>query len=154
MRFADVLSALLGIGLGAIAIVMTLSFKQFKNVPVGPEVFPRIMAVGLIVCSAALLVQALIKKAAVKAPTLSLKDRGMRHMLLGAAVMAAFYFLWETAGFLILAPLALIGLMRLSDYRNYKWMAIIAIVASVAVWLLFWQVLSIELPLGPIDFVY
>lgn len=154
MQFADCVAALLGMGLGAVAIYMTLSFKKFKNVPVGPEVFPRIMAVGLMVCSLVLFLQAMVKKSKKAAPTLSLKDRGIRHVLLGIALMAAFYLLWKPLGFLILSPLVLLGLMLLADYRRWTVMAVVAVLVTVAVWLLFWQVLSIELPVGPFEFLY
>ena len=154
MRFANIVCAMLGIAFASYAIYLTTKFKQFVNVPVGPEVFPRIMAAGLIICSVALLIQSLIKKTKEGAPTLSLRDRGIQRMLIAALMVVAFYLLWETAGFLILAPLLLFLLMLISDYRNYAVMAAVSLLVAVVVWLLFWKVLIIELPLGPLEALF
>lgn len=151
MRFANIVCALIGIAFACVAIYMTTNFRQFVNVPVGPEVFPRIMAAGLIICSAALLVQSLLKKTDEKAPPVSPRDRGIQRMLMAAAVIVAFRLLWQPVGFLILAPIVLFLLMLISDFRNYKVMAVISIAVPVVVWFLFWQVLVIELPLGPLE---
>lgn len=155
VRFSDIICASVGVLLGAAAIEMTTHFKQFTNVPVGPEVFPRIMATGLILCSLALLLQAALRKAASEsAPTLSLRDRGIQRMLIAAVLIVAFFLLWETVGFLILAPITLFLLMLDMDFRKFGRMALLSLGISVAVWLLFWQVLVIELPLGPLEVLY
>ena len=66
------------------------------------------MATGLILCSLALLLQAALRKAASEsAPTLSLRDRRIQRMLIAAVLIVAFFLLWETVGFLILAPITL-----------------------------------------------
>lgn len=154
-RVSNIVCAAVGIAIGLIAIYITTKFKQFTNVPVGPEVFPRIMATGLVICSIALIVQAALKgKKWEKAPTLSLRDRGIRRMLVAAVLIVAFYLLWEPVGFLILAPVTLFLLMLNMDFKRYGQMAILSLAISVAVWLLFWQVLVIELPLGPLEVIY
>lgn len=155
MAFANILGALAFIAVAAYAFVQSLAFKQFKNVPVGPEVFPRMMAAALAISCAALLIQSLRGKAQGKAaPTLSLKSRGMRRMLLCAGVVAALIALWNVAGFWILGPLSMFAVMWLMDMREYKTMAIVSLAVVLVVWLLFWKVLNISLPLGPFEFIY
>ena len=154
MRFAHIICALVGILLGIVAITMSKHFKQFTNVPVGPEVFPQIMAYGLIICSLVLLVQSIFKKTNEKAPTLSPKDKGIQYMLLTVAVVVLIYLLWDIAGFLIVGSFSLFSLMWIADYRNYKNMIIISLITTVLIWLIFWQVLVIELPLGPFDTLF
>lgn len=154
MPFADRIAGAIGMLFGGVAFYLSTHFKQFRNVPVGPEVFPQIMASGLILCSAALVIRSFLVKDTKQAPTLSLRDKGMRHMLMTVGIVVVFIVLWDIAGFLILSPLGLFALMAITGFRSYPKMALIALVLSALVWLLFWQVLSIELPLGPFGFLY
>ncbi len=155
MAFANIIGALVFIGVAVYAFVRTLSFKQFTNVPVGPEVFPQIMAIALAVCCLALIAQSLLKKKQTEAaPTLSLKNRGIQKMLISALTIALLVALWDIAGFWILGVLVVCATMWLLDMRNYKTMAIVSVLAVAVVWLLFWKVLGIEIPLGPFDFIY
>ncbi len=151
---SNLICAFVGIAVGAVAIGITTGFKQFVNVPVGPEVFPRIMAAGLILCSIALIIFNLVKKDTEKAPPLSLRDHGIRRMLIIAGIVLVYYLLLETVGYLILSPLLLFFSMFVMDYRNYRNMAIISVSVTAAVFLLFWQVLVIELPLGFLESLF
>lgn len=65
---SNIVCAVVGIAIGVTAILITTGFRQFVNVPIGPEVFPRIMSVGLILCSIALLIFNLLKKDTDKRP--------------------------------------------------------------------------------------
>ena len=153
-RTSNLLCAFVGIAIGVIAIWITTGFRQFVNVPVGPEVFPRIMATGLILCSIALVIFNLVKKDTDPAPPLSLRDHGMRRMLIIAGSVLVYYLLLETIGYLILSPLLLFFAMYVMDYRKYRNMAIISLSVTIAVFLLFWQVLVIELPPGLLEFLF
>ena len=157
MSFANVIGALCFLALGVYALIETLGFKKYKNSVVGPEAFPRIMALGLIVCCAVLIVQSLLHRKKANdpdAPSLSLRMRGMRHMLLCAILAVAFVALWEPLGFLILTPVVMFALMYLIDMRNYKVMALVAVGLTLIVWLLFYKVLSISVPIGPLEVLY
>ena len=151
---SNLICAFIGIAIGVAAIWITTGFKQFVNVPVGPEVFPRIMAVGLILCSIALVVFNLIRKDTDPAPPLSIRDHGIRRMLIIAGIVLVYFLLLETVGYLILSPLLLFFSMFVMDYRNYKYMIIISLGVTLAVFRLFWQVLVIELPNGLLDFLF
>jgi putative tricarboxylic transport membrane protein len=154
MPFANRVAGVFGILIGGTAYWMTTSFKQFINVPVGPEVFPQIMSVALILFSAILLVQSFFTKDRRRAPTLSLRDKGMQRMLMVLGIVVLMFLLWDTVGFLILSPLVLFLLMTVSGARNWATMIILSLGIAIVVWLLFWKVLVIEIPLGPLNFIY
>ena len=154
MPFANRVAGGIGILIGGAALWMTVGFKQFRNVPVGPEVFPQIMSVALILFSAILLVQSFFIKDRRRAPTLSLRDIGIQRMLMMLGIVVLMFLLWDTVGFLILPPLALFLLMAVSGARNVMKMALLSLGISIVVWLLFWKVLVIEISLGPLDFIY
>ncbi len=154
LQVSNILCAFFGIAIGVTAIWITMGFKQFTNVPVGPEVFPRIMSIALILCSVALLIQNLIKKDTGQAPPLSLRNRGIQRMLIIAGITLVFYLLLDIVGYLILAPLLLFASMFVMDYRNYKMMVLISLLVSLAVFLLFRMVLVIDLPSGLLSFLF
>lgn len=151
---SNIISAVIGIAVGVTAILLTTGFRQFVNVPIGPEVFPRIMATGLIVCSVALLIFNLVKKDTDAAPPLSPRDHGIQRMLIVVGLVLAYYLLLEIVGYLILSPILLFLSMLVMGYRKYRNMVIISLSVTAAVFLLFWQLLVIELPNGFLDFLF
>lgn len=156
MAFANLMTALVFIAIGIYAVVASYGFRTVNNTAVQPATFPRVMAWAMIVCAAVVLVMNAVKlgRDTEKAPILSLKDRGIRGALICCVIAFAYYLLWEPVGFFILAPITLFALMYLIDMRNYVTMAIVAVVLPLIMWLLFYKVLSISVPLGPLDFLY
>ena len=147
------IAAIIGMGFSSITFIITLGFKKFKNVPVGPEFFPRWLSIGLFVCSVALLVQALkTKRAGDKAaPTLSLRDRGMQRLLVGAAIIVVYAACWNLLGFLLVSPLALFALMFLLGLRRYRVMVIFSLSAVIVIFCAFRYLLGIDMPMGFLD---
>lgn len=156
MAFANIVTSLVFIALGVYAVVESYSFRIVHNSAVQPAAFPRFMAWAMIICAVVVLVMNVVKleRDTEKAPGLSLKDRGIRGALYCLVVSLVFYFLWEPVGFFILAPIVMFVLMYLIDMRNYGMMAIVAIVLPLVMWLLFYKVLSISIPLGPLEIIY
>lgn len=150
MKKANIVGAIIGMGFSTVAFIMTLSFKKFKNVPVGPEFFPRWMALGLFICSAALLIQALKTKPAndKPAPTLSLFDKGMQRLLAGAAIIVVYALCWEILGFIIATPLVMFALMFLLGLRRYPVMILFSCIGMLIVFCAFRFLLGIDMPLG------
>ena len=153
MKKANLIAAVIGMGFSATMFIITLGFKKFKNVPVGPEFFPRWLSIGLFVCSAVLLVQALkAAPAGNKAsPTLSLRDPGIRRLLVGAAIIVVYAACWNLMGFLLATPLALFALMFLLGLRSYWVMAILSLSAMVVIFCAFRYLLGIDMPMGFLD---
>lgn len=156
MAFASIVTSLIFIAVGIYAVVASYGFRTVNNTTVQPATFPRVMAWAMIVCSAVVLLINAVKlgRDTEKAPTLSLKDRGVRGALFCLIVSLIYYLLWEPVGFLILAPITMFALMYLIDMRNYVTMVIVAVVLPLVMWLLFYKVLSISVPLGPLEVIY
>ena len=150
MKKANIVAAIIGMGLSAAVFIVTLGFRKFRNVPVGPEFFPRWLAIGLFICSAALLIQALRTKRAddSPAPTLSLFDKGMQRLLIGVAIIALYAFLWNSLGFIIATPLGLFALMFLLGLRRYRVMIAFSFGAMIVIFCAFRYLLGIDMPLG------
>lgn len=153
MKKANIISAVIGMIVSGSAFAYTFTFKKFKNVAVGPEFFPRALAVLLFVCCFVLLVQNLIPLLknipdTKKAPTLSLKDKGMQKALIGLLIITAFAVLWNFLGFLIVTPLAVFAMILLLGKKTYVLNAVVAVGITVLIFLAFKFLLGITMPLG------
>jgi putative tricarboxylic transport membrane protein len=153
MKKANVIAAIMGMAFSSTMFIITLGFKKFKNVPVGPEFFPRWLSVGLFICSLALLVQAFKTNPADSkpAPTLSVFDRGMQRLFIGTAIIVLYAVSWNFLGFLLATPLALFGLMFLLGLRRYRAMAVFSLCAVVVIFCAFRYLLGIDMPMGFLD---
>ena len=156
VKKANLVSALAGMAFSATAYIMTLSFKQFKNVPVGPEFFPRYLAAGLFICSVALLIQSLRAnpKKDKKAPTISPLDKGMQRLFAGIGIIMVYALCWEPVGFIIATPLAMAGMMLLLGYRKYLMMVIFSLGTTLVVYGAFKIFLNVDMPLGLLEFLH
>ena len=150
MKKANIIAAIIGLGFSSAVYIATLGFKKFKNVPIGPEFFPRWLAIGLFICSAALLVQAIKAKPSGgrPAPTLSIFDRGMRRLLAGVAIIVVYALSWNFLGFIVATPLGLFALMFLLGLRRYRVMAAFSLGAMIVIFCAFRYLLGIDMPLG------
>jgi putative tricarboxylic transport membrane protein len=153
VKKANIIAAIIGMGFSSAVFVITLGFKKFKNVPVGPEFFPRWLAIGLFVCSVVLAVQALMAKPAGNspAPTLSIFDKGIARLLMGAAIIVLYAISWGFLGFIIATPLALFGLMFLLGLRGYPLMIAFSLSATAVIFCAFRYLLGIDMPMGFLD---
>ncbi len=150
MKKANIISAVIGMIVSAAAFGYTFTFKQFKNVPVGPEFFPRVLAIALFIfCVLLLLTNLKTSETNNKsAPTMSLKNRGMQKALAGLAIVVVYALLWEVLGFLIITPIAIFLMTLLLGKKSYIKMIVIAVGATAIVFLAFKYLLGIQMPLG------
>ena len=152
MRIANIVSALIGMVLSTAAFLYTFTFKHFKNVPVGPEVFPQWLSIALFICCTVLLVKSLLdKNDKSEAPAISPKNKDIQRMLCGLLVIVLSALLWNVAGFIITTPFSLFFLMRILGKRDTKIMIIISLVATAIIFCAFRFILGIEMPMGLLE---
>jgi len=150
VKKANIACGLVGMAFSAYAFIQTLGFRKFPLVPIGPEFFPRYMAGGLFICSAVLIIQALLSKPkkTEKSPTISPFDKGMQRLFVGIAIIIVYAMLWEPLGFLIASPLAMMAIMLLCGYRRYSMMVIFSLGTTLVIFGAFRIFLNINMPLG------
>jgi len=150
VKKANIIAGIIGMGFSSAVYIATLGFKKFKNVPIGPEFFPRWLAIGLFICSAVLLVQAIRVKPAddPPAPTLSFFDKGIQRLLAGAGIIVVYALSWNFLGFIIATPLGLFALMFLLGLRRYPVMIVFSLGAMIVIFCAFRYLLGIDMPLG------
>jgi putative tricarboxylic transport membrane protein len=149
MKKANIVSAIIGMMLSVYAFCVTLTFRQFKNVPVGPEVFPRWLCLGLFVCCAILLFQSLRLDAKENpSPSISPKRKAIQRTLVGLGIIIVYALAWETLGFILGSLICLSAMMYVFGLRNWRMMIVAAVASTAAIYCVFRFFLNISMPLG------
>jgi putative tricarboxylic transport membrane protein len=150
VKKANIIAAIIGMGFSSAVYIATLGFRKFRNVPIGPEFFPRWLAIALFICSAALLIQAIrVKPAGDRpAPTLGFFDKGIQRLLIGVGIIVVYAVSWNFLGFVIATPLGLFAFMFLLGLRRYRVMVAFSLGAMIVIFCAFRYLLGIDMPLG------
>ena len=150
MKLNDAIFGLVLLALGVTVLVSVQAFPKIPGQPVGPALFPGLIAAGLCVAGLLLIVHGLRDR--VNQPWLVWDDwvRSPRHvvallLLLGAIL---FYILFSTRlGFLPTAIVILVPLFL--ALRVPLWRAVvIAVIAALVVHFAFYKLLRVPLPWG------
>lgn len=153
MKINDAVFGLLFMLLGGAVLVAIQGYPKIPGQPVGPALFPGIIAGGLCVCGVLLLAKGIRQRAG--QPWLVWDDwvRSRRHVAALAVLLASivFYILAaDLLGFLLVAPVILAALFLALRVR--PWQAFtIAIVATLLVHFAFYKLLRVPLPWGVLN---
>lgn len=150
MKLNDAVFGLLLLVLGASVLFIVQDYPTIPGQQVGPALFPGLIAVGLCVGGAMLLVRGWRARAAV--PWLVMDDwvRSPRHVLALVVLIGSvlFYILVsQWLGFLFSAVLILTVLFRVLQLSLAR-SVLIAVVATVVIHLAFYKLLRVPLPWG------
>lgn len=142
-RLSDFIAAVMIIGLGVMAIVISASLPA-ASTGLGSGGYPTVIGWCLIVLGAIQLVFTVRKGFA------NIQVHfDFTKMWPSAAVVACcflYYFLLRKIGFLLLTPLLLFAVMWIFQYKKILPAAVISIVTTVTIYLLFTKVFMIFLP--------
>ena len=160
--FANLIGALLFLAGGIWALTQTYGFQEVKSAFVQPATFPRIMIYGLLIFSVMLLIQSVYKLMTMKeedplaAPAESInviKDKGVQAALLVVVLCAAFVALFNTLGYVLCGAVVSLIIMFLIGKRNWVQMILISFLVPLAMFIVFYKVLTVNIPMGPLTFV-
>ena len=150
MKINDAISGIVLMLLGAAVLAAIQGYPKIPGQPVGPALFPGLIAAGLCICGALLVVKGLQRRAA--QPWLAWDDwvRSPRHIV-GFVVLVGsivFYIVAaDTLGFLLTAPVILLALFLVLRVRPVT-AGTVAILATVLVHFAFYKLLRVPLPWG------
>ena len=82
MKKANIVFGIIGLLLSAYVWISSADFPYDKIMILGPEFFPRVMAVAMAIASAGLLVQTFVSGAVGDGKSISLKNPGIRRALI------------------------------------------------------------------------
>ena len=160
--FANLIGAAIFIAASIWAVMKTFSFQQVNNTYVQPALFPQVMSVGMLIFSVVLLVQSIIKLMTMKEndplaePAASLnflKNKGVLAALVVIVLCVLFVAVFDTLGYVIASALISAVIMYLIGKRNVLQMVLVSILVPLGMWLIFYKVLTVNIPMGPLEFL-
>ena len=151
MRFND---AIIGLFLAVIATMVLFHVEVFPSLPlhdVGPATFPRALAWVLLGCSAYLVFDGLRTrtiKPAVSLGSWAYSSRAWRRLALIPISVLTYTFTAVPVGFIPTTMLVLFVLVI--DFSNGRWLAaaMISVVFTIVIYLVFVHILLVPLPPG------
>jgi putative tricarboxylic transport membrane protein len=150
MKFNDAVFGLILLVLGASVLVVVQSFPKIPGQQVGPALFPGLIAAGLCVCGAMLLLKGWRNRAVSPWAHFDEWIRSPRHVLAFAVVLLGVVFYIVAAdklGFVLTSLLILVALMWSLGVRPGRSM-VIAIIATLLIHAAFYKLLRVPLPWG------
>lgn len=162
VAFANLIGALIFLAGGVWALAQTQGFQNVKNAYVQPATFPQIMIYGLLIFSVILVIQSVYKLMTMKAedplaqPAQSVnvvKDKGVQAAVLVIVLCVAFVALFKTLGYVVCGAVVSMAIMFVIGKRNWVQMALISILVPLVMYILFYKVLTVNIPMGPLSFV-
>ena len=160
--FANLIGSLIFIAVGVWALIQTYSFQEVKNTYVQAAVFPQIMCVGMLIFAVILLIQSIIKLMTMDEndplaePAASInfiKDKGVLAALFVMLLCALFVVFFKTLGYVVCGAVLCFVIMVLIGKRNWLQMALVSILVPLGMWLVFYKVLTVNIPMGPLQFL-
>ena len=149
MRRADLLS---GIGLLLFsALYFERSFAISTGLAsdrLGPQFFPRLLAVLLALLSVALVVRA----ASGRSDTTPLPTVRFGRLIAVLALCAGWTLLLPRVGFLIVTPPLVGAVIWILGLRRWRTIIAVSLGVTLALYLVFVQLLTVLLPLGPLGY--
>jgi putative tricarboxylic transport membrane protein len=150
MKINDAFFGALLLLLGVVILVHVQSFPTIPGQEVGPALFPGVVASGLAVCGALLILGGYRKRSTERWYETAEWMRSGRHAMSFVAIVggvAAYVLFAESVGFLLVAPVLLWTWFTVLGVRKRP-AIIVALAASVVIWYAFYKLLRVPLPWG------
>lgn len=160
--FSNLVISLVLVAFEIFAWVQTTKIKVAKNAAVQPSAFPRIMIIGMAVFTVVLLVQSVIKlmsmhgddPLAQKAESLNLfKDKGVLAALFVIVLCMLYVWGFKTLGYVMVSMVLSAIVMWMIGVRKPVQLILIAVLVPLGMWLLFYKLLQVNIPMGVLQFL-
>ena len=158
MAFSNLVGSIIFLAIGIWAWFQTDNFPEVANTYVQASTFPRVMIVGMLIFSVVLLIQSIFKLMGTMKPTDPvaaevLKDKGVAAAYLVMLLCVLFAALFKSCGYILCAVVLSMIIMFLIGKRNWVQMVLVSVLVPLLMWLVFYKVLTVNIPLGPLNFL-
>jgi putative tricarboxylic transport membrane protein len=153
MKINDAIFGAVFLLFGVVVLVHVQAFPKIPGQQVGPGLFPGLVALGLAVCGALLIVSGVRRRREHPWAETAEWMRTGRHLLAFAAIVggvAVYVLLAQRAGFLVLAPILLWTWFAVLGVRPVR-ATVVAVVATLVIWYAFYKLLRVPLPWGVLE---
>lgn len=151
MKVADITAGSIGVLLGLWVFWRSANMPADLVMKIGPGFFPSILAAGLVLFSAALIVKAVLGKSKGQVEARSWSDVGLRRGLITVGAAIAFVAAMEPVGFIPTSIVFLTFMLWVMGKRKPLLIALAPACVTVAVWLVFEKLLHLSMPPGVLD---
>ncbi|MDZ7939184.1 MAG: tripartite tricarboxylate transporter TctB family protein [Rhodoferax sp.] len=148
MKTADIVGGLIGMLIGVLIFWQSALMPTDVVMKIGPGFFPSLMAGGLFLFSAVLLVNALRGKSQGEVQPLKVSDKGAQRGIVLLAAGVAFVLVLEPLGFVLTAITFLTGKMLVMGLRKPAVILCVPALITASVWVVFEKLLHLSLPAG------
>ena len=155
--FANLIASILLLCIEGWALFQTYGFKVVKKATVQPAAFPQIMCVGMIIFTVILLIQSIIKLISMNEddplaePAASInfiKNKGGVAGLFVILLCVLFVAFFDSLGYVVVGMLLCGIIMWLIGKRNIVELLLVSILVPLGMWLVFYKMLSVNIPMG------
>ena len=155
--FANLVASLILLAFEIWAYVQTFSFKIVKKAAVQPASFPQIMCIGMIIFTVVLLIQSIFKlqkmnpEDPMMEPAASInlfKNKGVQAGAFVIMLCIAYAALFEVLGYVLISAIVAAIIMWLIGKRDVKQILLVSILVPLAMWLVFYKFLTVNIPMG------
>ena len=157
MAFSNLVGSIIFLAIGIWAWFQTDNFPEVANTYVQASTFPRVMIVGMLIFSVVLLIQSIFKLMGTMKPTdpvaVEVKDKGVAAAYLVMLLCVLFAALFKSCGYILCAVVLSMIIMFLIGKRNWVQMVLVSVLVPLLMWLVFYKVLTVNIPLGPLNFL-
>ena len=162
VAFSNLIGSLIFLAIGIWGYIKTLSFRTVKGSYAQPATFSQIMLIGMMIFAGILLIQSLWNLthlkvdswAAEKAASLNfIKDRGVQYALVTILLCVAYVALFKTLGYVLVSFIICFAIMILIGKRHWMQMVLVSLLVPLCMWLLFYLLLKVNIPMGPLTFL-
>jgi len=157
LKRADMKRADIGAGIGLIILGTWIFWYSdaYRKVVVyiyGPNFFPQILSIMMVLCGVILVVRAMRGKALVKRDRID--RQGFVRTVIAIGICIGYLYLMQVIGFAMGTSVFLFVLMTFLGQQGLMKRVISSIVTSLIVWAMFRYFLVIPLPTGMFDFTF
>ena len=162
VAFSNLIGSIVFLAVGVWAYWKTTSFRTVKGSYVQPATFSQIMLIGMLFFSVILLIQSIWNLShlkagsyvAEKAASINVfQDKGVQYALITIALCVAYVALIKTLGYVLDSFLVSFVIMILIGKRNWLVMILVSLLVPLCMWLLFYLLLKVNIPMGPLTFL-
>jgi putative tricarboxylic transport membrane protein len=153
MKLNDAINGALLLAFAIAVYWHTQGFPEIPGDPVGPALFPRVIAIGMGLCGLVLIARGVLAggpRTWAEVPDWIRMPRLVVAFLLVVVGLFAAYLFLDRIGFLILAPSLLVALMFVLQIRIVVAIPV-AIGASLLIHTIFYKGLGVPLPWGLLE---
>ncbi|MBQ9563397.1 MAG: tripartite tricarboxylate transporter TctB family protein [Lachnospiraceae bacterium] len=140
----------LGLGfvlLGGICFYSATTWPMyFASDPAGPGAIPKILSVGIILLGLILSVGGFFQKKKAEKPLVTVVELRVIGLLSAACIV--YILILPLIGYLLATPLLIAAILLICGSRNVKQIVLISLIGTLVLFLLFYSLLRVNLPLG------